>query len=260
MVEELWTGTKFKEKLGGLEHLLFSNDSQIVWFLIIGTPLSLLVGVFLGKYLLPLVQALIAFPPFLFLVARQRWSRAFLAMTLWALLGTFSVGIASYFWPAHMESTILNGPEYQGEMFNWIETGVGPEGDIQQFLPQHLLHFGVFSLLTFLSAGLLGLVMGSVLVNYMSFYVGTLLLQAEQFWAVLLMGWPPWAILRVLAFILAAVFLAALTFRYVSSVKMDIGGAKRCMAVAVALLALDILLKWSLAPIWRSLLKDFTEL
>jgi hypothetical protein len=260
MVEVFESGAKFKERLRNSTHFFFSRDSQIFGFLLIGTPLSLLVGVLLGKYLLPLVQALVAFPPFLFLVARQRWSRAFLAMVFWALLGSISVGFASYFWPAHMEEAILNGPEYQGEMFHWIETGVGPEGDIRQFLPQHLLHFGVFSLLTVLSAGLLGLVMGSVLVNYMSFYVGTLLLQAEQFWAVLLMGWPPWAILRVLGFILAAVFMAALTFRYVSSVELDLKGAKWCMTTAVVLLGFDILLKWSLAPIWRVLLERFTVL
>jgi len=248
------------ERLKRFLHFLFARDSHVVAFLIIGTPLSLLLGIALGKYLLPLVQALVAFPLFLFLVARQRWARAFLAMALWAFLGSASVGMVSYLWPARMEVTVLRGQEYQGEMFHWIKTGVGPEGDIQQFLPQHLLHFGLFSLLTFLSAGFLGLAMGSVLVNYMSFYVGTLLLQAEQFWAVLALGWPPWAVLRVLGFILVAVFLAALTIRSFTSLKLELAGAQRCLAAGAVLLVLDVVLKWSLAPFWRSLLDAFTVL
>ncbi len=260
MSEVLAFSAAFRESLKRLLHFLFARDSRVVAFLIIGAPLSLLFGLALGKYLLPLVQALVAFPLFLFLVARRRWSRAFLAMALWAFLGSVSVGIASYLWPARMEATVLNGREYQGEMFHWIETGVGPEGDIQQFLPQHLLHLGVFILLTFLSAGFLGLVMGSVLVNYMSFYVGLLLLQAERFWLVLALGWPPWAVLRVLGFILAAVFLAALTIRLFTSLKLDLTGAKRCLAAGAVLLMLDVVLKWSLAPIWRSLLGAYTTL
>ncbi len=260
MSEGLQFWAAFPARLRRLAKFLFARDSHMVGFLIIGTPLSLLFGVALGKYLLPLVQALVAFPLFLFLVGRQRWGRAFLALALWAFLGSVSVGVASYFWPAHMETTVLNGREYQGEMFHWIATGVGPEGDIRQFLPKHLLHFGVFSLLTFASAGFLGLVMGSILVNYMSFYVGTLLLQAEQFWSVLVIGWPPWAILRVLGFILVAVFLAALTIRFFTSLKLDLEGAKRCLAAGVVLLTLDVVLKWSLAPIWRSLLDEYTVL
>ncbi|HUV12638.1 MAG TPA: hypothetical protein VMY18_03280, partial [Acidobacteriota bacterium] len=89
---------------------------------------------------------------------------------------------------------------------------------------------------------------------------GMLLLQAERFWAVLALGWPPWAVLRVLGFILVAVFLAALTIRLFTSVKLDLAGAKRCLAAGAVLLTLDVILKWSLAPIWRSLLDAYTVL
>lgn len=248
------------KRLEGLGHLLFTPDKRAVAFLLIGTPLSLLVGVAAGRYLLPFVQTLVAFPLFLFLILKQRWKQAFLAMTLWAFLASLSVGIASYYWSSYMEGTILNGPEYQGEMFHWIATGEGREGDIRRFLPQHLLHFGAFSLLTFLSAGFFGLVIGSVLVNYMSFYVGTLLLQAESFWPVLVMGWPPWAILRVLGFVLVAVFLAAMTIHLFTSIKQDLSGARRCLAAGALLLLLDVLLKWVLAPFWGTLLAEYTLL
>lgn len=182
-----------------------------------------------------------------------------MGMALWAFLISVVIGIASYGRPESMESVILNAREYQGEMFHWINTGVGPEGDVRQFLPQHLLHFGVFSLVTFLSVGFLGLVMGSALVNYMSFYVGTLLLHSERFWAVLVLAWPPWAVLRVFGFILAAIFLAALAMRILTGSKEKAEGAERYLIIGGMLLISDVFLKWTLAPTWRLLLDAYTR-
>jgi hypothetical protein len=232
----------------------------MVAFLVVGTLISVLFGISLGKFLLPVIQALFVFPLFLFLVSRQQWRRAFVGMALWAFLSSVVIGVASYGWNEAMGSVILNAREYQGEMFHWIRTGVGPEGDLRQFLPQHLLHFGVFSLVTFLSVGFLGLVMGSILVNYMSFYVGTLLIQAERFWIVLVLAWPPWAVFRVLGFILAAIFFSAIAIRILTRSKEKSEGSVQYLAIGGIFLVSDVLLKWTLAPTWRVLLEAFTLL
>ena len=111
-----------------------------------------------------------------------------------------------------------------------------------------------------LSVGFLGLAMGAVLVNYMSFYVGTLLIHAEPLWPVLLLAWPPWAILRVFGFILAAIFLSAVAVRILTRSKERVEGAAYCLVAGVMLLVSDVLLKWMFAPTWRLLLDACTDL
>ena len=61
-------------------------------------------------------------------------------------------------WPQAMESAVWRGEAYRDEMFGWIRTGAGVEGDIRQFLPVHLMHLGLFCLLSLVSGGLFGLV------------------------------------------------------------------------------------------------------
>ena len=58
-------------------------------------------------------------------------------------------------------AAILNGAKYQTEMFHWIKTGAGAEGNPVQFVPQHLIHFIIFCVLSAISAGLLSLLMGA---------------------------------------------------------------------------------------------------
>ncbi len=238
----------------------FSGTFRAVLYLLITTPIAILLGLFLGRWLLPLVQAAVFFPLFLHLLRRGPWSRVVGVSLLWALVTTAVMILLSWKLPAYAEPRILLAESYRLEMFTWIATGQGPEGDIRQFLPQHILHFLVFAAATALSAGFLGLVMGSVLMNYMSFYVGSLLVESNGDPLIWLIGWHPWAVVRVVAFIIAATVLSSLSLDRVGVVETNWEKTRRYLALALGLLLLDVLLKWVLAPYWQQWLAALTKL
>jgi len=239
--------------------LLESRYSRIL-YLLLATPTVLLVGIVLGRLLLPWVQAAGIFPLYFYTLSRGWWKETSFLMALWAALVATLIGLLSFYQPGFMETRILHAGAYRIEMFHWISTGIGPEGDIRQFLPQHALHFLFFAILTVVSGGFLGLVMGSSLMNYMSYYVGTLLLEADSVIAVAILAWPPWAVLRVAGFILLAMVLSMLLFRRF----LPPGSQERQMKfygfLGLTLLILDVVLKWKLAAIWQRLLQTLTHL
>lgn len=216
------------------------------------------IGFPLGWIWMPLVQAIAVFPLFAACLKQGRWARAAGSIVVWSVATTAIVIVVSHRAPEWAGDRILLGPSYQEEMFHWVRTGVGTEGDIRLFLPQHALHFGLFAVATFLSAGFLGLVMGAALVNYMSYYVGTLLAHATAPAAVLLMAWPPWAIVRVIAFILAATAIASQSLR-AAGASVDTRPFRRYSIAAAVLLLFDVLLKWLLAPVWQPILAGATS-
>jgi len=178
----------------------------------------------------------------------------------WAVLLALLVGLLSLLATGFMETKILHGADYKQEMFRWVSTGIGPEGDIRQFLPQHALHFLIFAILTLISGGFLGLVMGSSLMNYMSFYVGALLVEADSFIGVLLLAWPPWAVVRVTGFILIAMAFSAIVLSRFRPEGSDRRQIRFYSILGVSLLLLDVVLKWGLAGTWQELLKRLTDL
>jgi hypothetical protein len=164
---------------------------------------------------------------------------------------------------------VLHGPAYRDEMFEFIRTGTGAESDPARFVPMHLRHLALFVLLALPTGGLLALAMGAALVGYMSYYVGALVAACPGSLLPWVAGWPPWAIARVLAFVLIGVILAepllAVTRRQTGAPAaavrrgfVDAGGprfARRAGLVAVLLLAIDLVLKAWLAPAWAGLLR-----
>ena len=79
-------------------------------------------------------------------------------------------------------------------MFAWVMTGQGAESTPSQFIPQQIGHAALFSALALASGGTLAMPMGAVLMNYMGFYVASLAGAGAPLWAVVLLGWQPWAI------------------------------------------------------------------
>ena len=65
-------------------------------------------------------------------------------MVIWAAALGVSATIASYVSPPAMARLFLHGEAYRKEMFLFVMTGQGTEGDIRAFLPQHLLHAVAF--------------------------------------------------------------------------------------------------------------------
>jgi hypothetical protein len=220
-----------------------------------------------GPVLLPILATLAIYPVLALLVVRRRRRAAAIATLLWAASLSVSVIGLTARRPEAMEPIVFNGADYRDEMFGFIRSGHGREGDPSRFLPQHVLHLAAFCLLAWLSAGLLGIALGAVLVAYMSFYVGSLAAAGAAPALAFAIGWPPWAILRVVAFVLLGVTLAEpLLLAAMRRMRSTATGTPNRPArpegrldpwylTAAALLLADVVLKYLMAPGWAALLR-----
>jgi len=210
--------------------------------------------------LLPILATAAVYPVMAALLLRGRRGAAALAALLWAAGLSASVIAFTRREPASMERVVLNGPAYREEMFAYIKSGIGRESDPARFVPEHLLHLLAFSLLSAGSGGLLGIAFGAILVGYMSFYVGSLAAVGGAPGTALLLGWPPWAVLRVAAFVLIGLCLAEpLLFaagRRLGRPPAPPAGPRRTWyLVAGVLLLSDVVLKSVFATAWAAILR-----
>ena len=129
----------------------------------------------------------------------------------------------------------------------WLRTGEGAEGDPARFIPIHIMHFVAFALLTWITRGAAGLLLGALLLNYMNAYVGALSREGAS-WLLPFLGWHPWAVVRVIGFLLAAILL--------SRASPPSRWKNQAWGWVFGLLAADILLKWLLAPVWRVTIRE----
>jgi hypothetical protein len=210
-------------------------------------PIGILSG---SAWLLPSLNTL---PAYLVMVARLREGDrrgALHAMLAWAL--TLAVFGTLFFalWPAPLEAVVLNGAAYRDEMFLWIRTGLGREGSPRLFLPQHLLHLAGFVLLSLATASALSILLGAVLMNFMAFYVASLARAGVPAWAVMALGWQPWAICRVAAFCTLGVVLAEPLLRRRFKTMPAAQSPRRFLMWAACGILADWALKAMLAPTW----------
>lgn len=211
-------------------------------------PLGLAIG---GRWLLPLLNAAPAYVVMAVLLRRGERRAAVVAMLVWAaalaIFGTASFAL----WPWPPDGSVLNGPAYREEMFRWIRTSEGTEGDVGRFLPQHLVHLAAFVALSLATASALSIFLGAVLMNYMDFYVASLSRAGAPLWAVVLLGWQPWAICRVAAFCtLGAVLAEPLLSRLRPYPYAGLRSARPFLLGAAAGIVGDLILKTALAPAW----------
>jgi hypothetical protein len=209
-------------------------------------PIAILSG---SAWLLPSLNTL---PAYLMMVARLRQGDrrgALVGMLVWAL--TLAVFGTLFFalWPTSLEGVVLNGAAYRDEMFVWIRTGIGLEGSPRLFLPQHLLHLAAFVLLSLASASALSILMGAVLMNFMAFYVASLARAGVPGWAVIALGWQPWAICRVAAFCTLGVVLAEPLLRR-RFPGLPVRSSRKLLSWAALGILADWTLKAALAPTW----------
>ena len=171
-------------------------------------------------------------------------------MLFWAFcLGVVTV-IASLRFPVSAAASIYNGTSYVQEMFHWIQTGEGAEGDPLKFVPIHLLHIIVFCILSAISASFLSLVMGALLMNYMAFYVASLIQASHHSMLAILMGWHPWSIIRIISFVILGVILGEPLICKISGRDYEYIGVRPFLWAAIGGLILDVLMKAVLAPWW----------
>jgi hypothetical protein len=179
--------------------------SWTVWL----TPLLPLLGALPGgEWVLPLIAPLTVYPEFARRVRNEDLFDAWRLGLLWAALLSLGVILLVAVLPAVARGGIWQGEPYRVEMFGWVTTGIAPENDWQQFLPQHVLHLGIFVALSWVSGGYLGLALGALLVDYMSYFVGSFAMVSRHPVLGAMVAWVPWSVIRVLAFVLLGVLFA----------------------------------------------------
>jgi hypothetical protein len=228
------------------------RDDLIV--LVLATLASYPLGLWIGHpWLLPVLNAL---PAYVVLVHRLRKGErggAVRAMVWWAAALALAGTIAFVWWPQPIGRVVADGPAYRNEMFRWIRTGLGSEGSIRLFLPEHLVVLGAFLVVGMGTGSAGALLMGAVLMNAMSFYVAALAKAGVPSWAVTLLGWTPWTIARVTAFATLGVVLAeplvSLVFPTAKE-RLKAGTRAAYVVAAMSGILADWFLKFLLAPTW----------
>lgn len=212
-----------------------------------------------GKWWMPLVAPLTIYSAFLARVHLKDYVGAWRLGIAWAALLSLGVGSMVLWQPELAMDAVLNGEPYRQEMFHWIETGQGAEGEPSRFLPTHALHLVAFVVLTWISAGYLGLVLGAVLMGYMSYFVasyGSAVGSSEIAGTLFgcLLAWVPWSVIRVMAFVLlGCLFARPLLIRR----PWPFGSREtRLLWLALAGIAADVILKALTADRYGLLLRE----
>ena len=227
------------------------------WLLLIATPVLTVAGYFSGTvWLLPTLQVIPAYAVMVRDLRQGRAGLAILRMLVWAALIAATVECLAVYAPASGESSVAHGAAYRDEMIHWVRTGEGKESQPSRFLPEHALHATLFVVLSLASGSFLSLLLGALLMNYMSYYVGSLLGIARTPSLVLMAGWPPWAILRVVSFVILGVILSGPALSRFARVPFDWRKRRTWILLAGIGLVLDVGLKGLLAPRWSVLLRS----
>lgn len=214
----------------------------------VGTAASYALGWLLGvPILVPVLNTLATYPFMVVALRRGDLRLAIVRMLLWALTMGMCATLLSYARPVETDRLFLRGESYRVEMQTWVMTGRGAESTPSQFIPQQIEHAALFSALALATGGALAMPVGAVLMNYMGHYVGTLARMGRRPLLLLVLGWHPWAVIRIVSFVVIGVVLSTplLTRRRPDATWLAWAGAG---------LVIDIVMKALLAPAWQRLL------
>jgi len=229
--------------------------AAVVVATLVSYAVSLAIGI---PLLVPVLNTLASYPFMLSALRRGRSREAVLLMLLWALSMGVCATLIAYAAPWRAGAIFLRGDAYRAEMFAWILTGRGAESTPSQFIPQQAGHAALFVGLALVTAGTLAMPMGAVLMNYMGTYVGSLAAASQHPATALLLGWHPWAVIRVASFVGLGVVLSAVLLSRLLGFRLDWRFGRRVIAFAVCGLIFDVALKAALAPAWQRLLLRVT--
>jgi len=223
--------------------------------IVIATLLSYALGALFGiPALLPILNAAAGVPFMIGALRRGDLRLAVARMLLWALTMAACATLWSYTRPAQTEALFLRAAPYRIAMFAWVLTGKGAESAPLQFIPEHARHAAIFSALAVASGSLLAMPMGAVLMNYMGHYVGTLAGAGRHPVWTMVLGWHPWAVIRIASFVVIGVVLSVPVLSRITEIHVDRRRARRLLLLAASGLLVDVLLKSLLAPAWQRLL------
>ena len=217
---------------------------------------SSILGFLIGSpWLLPILNAAPAFAVMVLCLKLGRRATAVWLMIWWAAcLGAAATLLCAADPWGTASRAVLHGPPYLAEMRTWTETGAGCESSPGCFVPRHLLSLGLFAALALATASAAAMTMGAILMNYMSYYVGSIAATAVSPVQTILLGWHPWSLVRIVSFVTLGVVLAE---PLVARVTRSPALARRGVWVAWAMagIVLDMILKTILAPHWAALLR-----
>jgi hypothetical protein len=203
---------------------------------------------------MPILNTLASFPFMVAALRRGELHAAVRRMLLWALTMGIAATVLSYVHPGETESIFLRSGDYRREMFTWVLTGRGAESTPSIFIPQQAGHAALFSILALATGGVLAMPMGAVLMNYMGHYVGTLAAMGRHPAPLMLLGWHPWAVIRIVSFVVIGVVLSVPLLARVFRFRIDWAAGRRLLIWSCAGLVADVALKTLLAPAWQRLL------
>lgn len=226
--------------------------------LVIGAILTTVASfIFQQPWLMPILCGVVIYPLFLLKVKQQKYSVALAWVLWWTIWQSLTIIVATIFAPEIAAKVIINGTVYTEEMFHWILTGNGTESSLNLFLPIHIQQYIAVSILSFLTLGSASLFLGTYLLNYMNFYVSKLIQSSLYPGLAMLIGWPPWSVLRVIGFICTGIALTDLGLRLIARLRQDDYAnafSFRYLYLGIGLVTADIIVKAILAPIWRDFL------
>ena len=224
--------------------------------IVAATALSYLAAFAIGIPLfVPFLNVAAGFPFMVLSLKRGQTGEAIWRMLIWAAALAVCATLISYFATTDAARLFLHGESYRAEMFEFIRTGQGAEGNIRVFLPQHALHAVAFSLLAIATGAVLAMPLGAFLMNYMAYYVGALAAASVHPWIALVLAWVPWAVIRVMSFVTLGVVLSGPVLSRLGGFPYRLADQRRWLVLAACGLLVDIAMKWALAPWWRHLLR-----
>ncbi|MGQ9705617.1 MAG: hypothetical protein ACUVWP_01260 [bacterium] len=240
-----------------IDFLIGVPISSSIIYIITSTPLGFALGLKVGvNFIMPFINAILIYPVYLAYIIKGRFKTAIFTVLIWSIILSVVVILYSYQDPERAGRIIVMGERYKDEMFEWLATGRGIEGDITKFVPQHLLHLSIFSVLCFATGGFCGLIMGSILLNYMNYYVG-FLWHSSQSAGIILYGWSIWAIIRVVGYITISIFLSTPLLCKLLKNNWNFRQYSIYLYTGLSLIILDIILKYNLNSLWREMILKY---
>lgn len=232
------------------------NPALVPAAIVGGTALSYVIALLVDvPALVPFLNVVPAFPFMIASLRRGRVGEAVWRMLIWAAALAVCATVLSYFDTIGSGRLFVRGETYRLEMFEYLRTGYGPEGDIRRFLPVHLAHAAVFCVLAIATGSLLAMPLGALLMNYMAYYVGALGAASADPWLAMALAWAPWALVRIASFVTLGVVLGAPLLARIFRFEYRLRDRTGWIGLAAAGLAADVALKWALAPAWREMLR-----
>jgi len=233
------------------------NPALVPAVIVGGTALSYLVAILIGvPALVPFLNVAPAFPFMIASLRQGRVAEAVWRMLVWAAALAVCASVISYLDTSGAAHVFVRGEQYRREMFEFLQTGYGREGDIRRFLPQHAAHAAVFCALALATGGLLAMPLGAMLMNYMGYYVGALGAASAHPWKAMWLAWAPWAVIRIAGFVTLGVVLAGPLLGRILRFDYRFRDERRWLVLAGAALLADVALKWALAASWREMIRN----